>query len=1170
MKDEVKSDKKKSSIAKQEEVILDFWQKNEIFKKSEAKNTSQGEFVFFDGPPFATGEPHYGHLLVSTIKDAIPRYKTMNGQSVKRRWGWDCHGLPIENIIEKELDFKVKKDIEDYGIAKFNQKAKEAVLRYADVWKETINRLGRFVDMDNDYKTMDASYTESIWWAFDNLYKRGLIYEGFKSMHICPRCETTLSNFEVNQGYTDITDLAVTVKLWVPKLDAYLLAWTTTPWTLPGNVATAVNQDLTYSEVESDDEKYILAEEKVGEVFKDKTHKINRTFSGQELIGLAYEPLFNYFANEQLVNFKKEPISTETIWKIYHAPYVSLDKGTGIVHLAPAFGEEDMELAKEKNLPFIQHVSTAGRFIEAVSDFAGELVKPKADHMRVDILIIKYLASKNLLFAKEKITHSYPLCWRCETPLLNYASSSWFVKVTDLKDKIITENNKINWVPAHFKDGRFGRWLEGARDWAISRSRFWGAPLPVWKCEDCLKQQSVDSIADLLAKSVKSQGANFYLLRHGEATHNQTDIISDQITDAVDLTAKGKQDLDQTIAEFKKHNLTFDLIIASPLVRTKQTAEQVAESLEISTPIIFDSRLQEVQTGLNGQPWSNYTNFFKTRNDRFTQAPPQGETINEVRKRAMELVFDLNTKYAGKNILLVSHGLPLFLIKQSSKGLTSADLKRITDWHDDYLQTGAWAKVDFTPYPHDVDYELDLHRPYIDEVKLKCTCGGEMTRVNDVFDCWFESGSMPFAQAHYPFRAESGFDPKTNTGFPADFIAEAQDQTRGWFYSLIVLSTALFGQSPYKTVIANGMILAEDGQKMSKRLKNYPDVDYVLDTYGADAVRFYLLSSPAVHAEDLAFSEKGLGEIYRKIIMRLTNIIQFYETYSRKIEAETIDLSSNVLDNWADVRIKEAINQIDSAMAGYELDRATRAIEAWLDDFSNWYIRRSRDRFRDKTSLDFKQASQTLASLLKTTAIMMAPFTPFIAEHLYQKLKSETAELSVHLMSWPKFTADKQVEVLALMTSTRNIVSLALEKRAEAGIKVRQPLKQLTINVDLPAGYLDLIKDEVNVWSVVSATANQALIELDTELTEDLKQAGRLRELIRQIQNWRKDQGFSPADEIKLTITVDDLGWQEMSEQLDQIKLAVGARLITRGQNRDGSEIKIDERSYYLNLESKS
>jgi len=504
------SQKTKNEIVEREEKILEFWNKNGIFKKSEEKEAPEGEFVFYDGPPFATGLPHYGHILAGTIKDAIPRYKTMRGFRVRRRWGWDCHGLPLENQIEEELNIKTKKDIEKLGVERFNRAARERVLRYAEDWEKIVPRLGRFVDMEHDYKTMDTSYTESVWWAFKKLHDKGLVYEGFKAMQLCPRCGTTLSNFEVSQGYKDITDLAITVKFELAdEPGTALLAWTTTPWTLLGNMALAVNPEAVYVEISFGSERALLAKQRLSIV--EGEYQIVREFPGSELVGRKYRPVFDYYKNIELKG-------KENAWQVYGADFVTMEEGTGIVHIAPAFGEDDLALARANGIPIVHHVGFDGAMKPEVVELAGLQAKPKEDPTRTDVEVLKLLVKKNLLFKKEKVTHSYPHCWRCDTPLLNYAASSWFVEVTKFKDKLVAENKKIHWVPEDIKEGRFGNWLLHARDWAISRSRYWGAPIPVWK--DGKGNPVIVGSVEELKKHSKKSGNRYFVMRHGEADSN--------------------------------------------------------------------------------------------------------------------------------------------------------------------------------------------------------------------------------------------------------------------------------------------------------------------------------------------------------------------------------------------------------------------------------------------------------------------------------------------------------------------------------------------------------------------------------------------------------------------------------------------------------------------------
>ena len=543
-----------SAVSLREEATLEYWRNNKIFEQSlemPAGKEPVGEFVFLDGPPFANGLPHYGHAIGTILKDVFPRYKTMKGFRVPRVWGWDCHGLPVENLIEKELGLKVKKDIEEYGIEKFNEAARESVLRYASEWRRIIPRIGRWVDMENDYKTMNPSFTESVWWGFKGLYDKGLVTEGYKAMHLCPRCETTLANFEVNQGYKDIADISVYAKFeLVDEPGTYVVAWTTTPWTLPGNVALAVGKEITYVKVSHDGARYIIAKERMNDVFPEGTEVLEE-MTGESLVGKSYKPLFEYYSNSSTLE------NRENGWKIYDATFVTIEDGSGVVHIAPAFGEDDMALGREKKLPFVQHVHANGMIKDEVTDFAGLQAKPKDDHQSTDVLVIKNLAARGLLFSKKKITHSYPHCWRCDTPLLNYASKSWFVSVPKIKDELIKNNHQTEWVPSHMRDGRFGKWLEGARDWAVSRSRFWGAPIPVWRCLECAAISVAGS-----RKDVEKPAKNTYvIMRHGEAENNTADVVSSSLGNQHHLTDAGKKGVEAAseILKSKKMNEYFYL-----------------------------------------------------------------------------------------------------------------------------------------------------------------------------------------------------------------------------------------------------------------------------------------------------------------------------------------------------------------------------------------------------------------------------------------------------------------------------------------------------------------------------------------------------------------------------------------------------------------------------------
>jgi isoleucyl-tRNA synthetase len=1174
----------KSPNAVREEKILNFWNANQIFQKSlgvdidgkgnlAPHSAAKGDFIFYDGPPFATGLPHFGHVLPMSIKDAVPRYKTMQGYTVRRRWGWDCHGLPVENLIEKELGLKTKKDILDYGIEKFNEAARASVLRYAHDWRTIIPRLGRWVDMDNDYETMNAGYTESVWWAFKTLYDKGLVSEGFKAMQLCPRCETTLANFEVNQGYKDITDISVYVQFELTdQPGTFFLAWTTTPWTLPGNAALAVGKDIEYSKIKIADETFILATDRLAAVFKDKPYEVLSTMKGDKLAGGSYKPVFDYYSSNKNLNNRANG------WKVYAADFVTTTDGTGIVHIAPAFGIDDMELGNKNNLPFIQHVTMSGVFKPEVTDFAGQHVKPKDDHQKGDVEVIKYLAACHggqkspALFAKEKIIHSYPHCWRCETPLLNYATSSWFVKAPELKDKLVAENKKVNWTPEEVGQGRFGNWLLGARDWAISRSRFWGAPLPVWRTEEGEKkeQKNVDekhealsearlasetvvigSLADL--KKYSRPRNTYFLLRHGEAENNTKEVISSKAATQHHLTDKGKVQV-KGAAEWLADK-KIDMIFVSPFVRTRETALIVAERLGVPVDKVFiEDSIHELNAGdYDGIGFREFISKFPFEK-RFDMRPPDGENYVDIKKRMGDFLYGLEKKYSSKRILIITHDSPAFLLVAAARGLNREETVMLRGSADHFMQNAMPLALDFMPLPHNREYELDFHRPYIDEIELSMPMKNgksrRLTRVPEVFDCWFESGSMPFGEAHYPFENKDIFDPKQpglsgifkkSLGYPADFIAEGQDQTRGWFYSMLVLGVALFGKSPYKNVIVNGLVLAEDGQKMSKSKGNFPDLMPVVDTFGADAIRFYLLSSPLVRAQEFAFSERGVDEVAKKHIGRLMNVVSFYEMYAGALEKTTTTpqpASVNPLDQWILARLAELVADVTRGMEKYEIDRATRPFIDFIDDLSTWYIRRSRDRFKAEAGNANKTAAlSTTRTVLLETAKLLAPFMPFTAEDIYQRLSifangnnnaAAALKESVHLEEWP---AEQKFDkaILADMQEVRRIASLALEARMKAKINVRQPLATLTVKIAKDdtkglAARLELtsiILDEVNVKKIAFDETIAAAVELDTALTPELKEEGIVREFIRAIQDLRKEKGLTIQDRATLVVDGD-------------------------------------------------
>lgn len=1166
--------KNTSEIAKREEKTLAFWEEAKIFEKTLLQTKDGEPFVFYDGPPFATGLPHYGHLLASTIKDAIPRYQTMKGQSVRRVWGWDCHGLPIENLIEQELGLEHKKDIEALGVEKFNDAARASVYRYYKEWKKFIPRIGRWVDMESAYSTMNANYTESVWWAFKELYTKNLVYQGFKAMQICPRCETTLSNNEVAGGYKDITDISVTVKFELvdpvrtdgsteptsngagePK--TFILAWTTTPWTLPGNVALALHPEAEYTKVSIGESKYILGSARVETMLAGKEYSVVSKMRGSELVGKSYKPVFDYYAKDSALENHKNG------WKIYGAEFVTTDSGTGVVHIAPAFGEDDMTLSVKESLPFVQHVAMDGTMKKEVSDFVGVSVKPKAvekdGHQATDILIIKHLAGTGALFSKEKIIHSYPHCWRCETPLLNYAAESWFVKVSELKAKLLSENTKTSWVPKNMKDGRFGKWLEGARDWAISRSRFWGAPIPVWQCEKCENREVFGSRADL-AERTKKSGNKYLVMRHGEAESNARNIVSSKVdgSEAFGLTAKGREAVIKSAQEIKKNDI--DIIIASPFARTRQTAEIVAEAINFDIKkIIVDERVQEIDTGpFSGKPISEYREYFSSQAEKFTKRPSGGENLLDVKRRVMSFLESLEELYSDKTILIVTHEYPVWMLMAGREG---ADINRaleLKERKDDFVVVGEVNPLDFTPFPHNYDFEFDFHLPYIDKIKIECKCGGSMSRVPYVFDCWFESGSMPYAQLHYPFENKELFE----KNFPANFIAEGVDQTRGWFYNMMVLSVGLFGKTPFQNVIVNGMVLAEDGQKMSKSRKNYPDPEMVINKYGADAVRYYLLASPIVHAEDLSFLERGVDEVVKKFIMRISNVVSFYELYKDE-EPKEVE-SENVLDQWIIARLQEVIGEETRALDAYEIDRALKPLNLFVDDLSTWYIRRSRDRFKSDEMLDRTHAIATTQSVLLEFSKLLAPIMPFLAEDIYKRVGGKKE--SVHLETWPTL-ANPDQEALNEMADVRRIVSLALEARAKAGVKVRQPLQSLKIRgsgskVD---ELLNLIKDEVNVKEVLFVENMDTEVALDTTITSELKKEGQFRDLLRTVQELRKNARLDTSDMVTLKVKTTDEGRALVEMFSIELKKTALINEIVFGE-ADGTSFEIDQLLFALEV----
>lgn len=1059
----------KKTINEKEIETQKYWEANDIFKKSIANPASkspESAYSFYDGPPFATGLPHHGHILAGTIKDAIPRYQTMNGKSVRRVWGWDCHGLPVENLIEKEAGLNSKKEIEEYGIGKFTNACSDSVLRYDKEWKEIVPRLGRWVDMNSAYKTMDWTYTESAWWAWSELYKKGLAYEGHKIMFICPRCETSLAQSEVAGEYQDITDMTVTAKFELTdEPGTFVLAWTTTPWTLPGNTALAVNKSIEYVKVKCEDDEnfYIVAKNLSEKVFKDKKIIETTDVSAESLIGKRYTPPFNYFNNEEYLS-KLE--NRENVWKIWHADFITDDAGTGIAHEAPAFGAEDMELAKANRIPIIKHVKMNGEFVSEVTDFQNMKVKSEGDSMSADIEIVKWLAHNGKLFEKHKIVHSYPTCWRCHTPLLNYATGSWFIDVPKIKDRLIEKNKSIGWTPEHIRDGRFGKWLEGAREWAVSRSRYWGAPLPIWKSEKTGEIFVAGSLKEMGERNVIQPKNKYYVLRHGEANSNVENRYDAGEDESNHLTEKGKKQIENIVDEIKKLNI--NLIIHSPVLRTRETLTILNDVLNVTA--IEEPDLRE----FDDRDKDSYKNL-KTR------------TIGVIQKYEKEC--------EGKNILIITHLATARAIFEIY-GTPHVNLAN-SELHE------------FVPHdlPRDDSGEINLHRPHIDSIILRDSEGGEMKRILDVFDCWYESGSMPFASIHYPFENKDLFE----KNFPAEFIAEGLDQTRGWFYSLINLGVGLFDQAPYKNVIVNGIINAADGQKMSKSQKNYTDPMEIVEKYGADALRYALLSTPLVRGESVAFGDEYVDEASKKVVQRFENVVDFYSLYANPDVVASSD-SKNILDKWMLARVSETLQRVTGGFDSYKLDEAVRPLEDLIDDLSTWYLRRSRDRLKSDEN---REALSAMKFIILEIVKMSAPVMPFLSERVYLSVSGDKE--SVHLEVWSKFKYENK-EVLDEMKTVREVVTSALLERQVANIKVRQPLATLFLNQKVNAEYVDILKEELNVLDIVINEEQTEMTKLDLVITPELKLAGDKRELQREIRDLRKEANLTQNDFADLEI----------------------------------------------------
>ena len=904
------------SYVEKEREIIQFWKENKIFEKSVLQRPEDNPYVFYDGPPFATGLPHYGHILSFVTKDVFPRYWTMKNYRCERKWGWDCHGLPIESICERELDIKQKKEIYQMGIDTFNEFCRSKVLWYTNEWKNTVERMGKWIEFDNAYKTMDNTYMESVWAIFKKIYTNGMVYRSKKVLLYCPRCETPLSNFEISMdnSYQDVTEKSITAKFkLLNEPNTYLLAWTTTPWTLIGNVTLAVNGEKNYVKIllsngKEQEEFLILMEDRLHIITVD--YEIVDTFEGKVLVNEAYEPLYKF------------PLETDKKghYVVNGGDNVLSDEGTGIIHMA-IYGELDFEMITKYDMPIIQHLNGQGNLEKGPKNWIGSWFKD------VDKKVLKDLEERGLLYDAEDYTHSYPFCYRCDTPLIYNALDAWFIDIQHIKPSLLKTNEQINWYPKEI-DKRFRTIIETAPDWCISRNRFWATAIPLWECSSCNNIRVIGSIEELQASANES-----------------------------------------------------------------------------------------------------------------------------------------------------------------------------------------------------VPDDLDLHKHVVDKIHIECeNCGTTMTRIPEVFDCWLESGSMPFATKHYPFENIEWF--KTN--FPSDFVSEYIGQVRAWFYYMHVISNLLMGDIPFKNVVVNGNILAEDGSKMSKSRRNFPDPNLIIERYGADALRIYLLSSQLMRSQDLNFKEDIVKQVYRRFNLLLINVLKFYSMFEINEDDSKASDSNVVLDRWIISSLNVLTKEVTHRMDDYDTAEVSRKFFTFVEDLSTWYLKNSRNRFKSENLLEKSQAMNTLSLVLSTLSKLLAPITPFISEVIYQKLKEKgmvNAE-SVHLEQWPEHDEKKvDLDLNNKMQLTREIVSKALDLRDKAKIPVRQVLYKVTIKgIKLEDEFLHLIANVLNVKQAVTmkTVENQLDIELDTVITKDLKLEGLSRNLIRHLNNYRKKLGLSTKDRIMLSLSSGD------------------------------------------------
>jgi isoleucyl-tRNA synthetase len=927
----------------------------------------------------------------------------------------------------------------------------------------------------------------------------------------CPHCETPLAKAEIaaDNTYKDITEEAVTVKFKVRNSSGVIpngtniLAWTTTPWTLPGNVALAVGGDIDYALYNQGGESYLAAQKLLP---ADAT--VVKVLKGGELVGLEYEPLFDI-----------KSLQNEKSHRVYRADFVSTDEGTGIVHTAVMYGEDDFVLGQKEKLPMVQMLNPNGTYNDILPEFLrGKYIKDAERDIKKD------LEARGILFKRENHTHSYPHCWRCGTPLIYNAVPSWFINIQKVKAKMLSENEKVNWVPEHLKHGRFHNIVENAPDWTISRNRFWASPLPIWKSKEG-KVMVIGSLEELKRRAKKS-GNTYFVMRHGEAENTLRGVVTSEAPGTYAMTEKGNGQVRDAIRNLVDKKI--DLIFVSPVLRTQETAAIVANELKLPKEnVITDERVREQATGTTeGRPIQEHWEAYTKEVGQYSRKPEGGESAIDVKVRMGDFLSDLEKAHQGKNILIISHGGPIWALKCAIEGASRERMKELHDRH--YPEKASVAKLDFAPIPVNANYELDLHRPYTDSIVLIGDDGAEYTRIPEVVDCWVESGSMPFAEYHYPFENKAEFEKRA----PGDFIAEYIAQTRTWFYYMHAIGVLLFGRRAFKNVVSTGNLLAADGAKISKSKRNYTDPLELINRYGSDAVRLYLMSSPVMQAEDVRFRDEDVRDQHNRVIGILWNTFKFFDLYQKDYEGKTEAHSSeHVLDRWILARLDEVVQEVTAAMDAYDTPRTSRAIRAFVDEYSTWYVRRSRERMKSEWH-DKQYALATEREVLLTLAKLIAPIAPFIAESMYRGIEDGG---SVHLESWPEtkkvgffarlFGRGTDDTIISDMAKTRAIVSKALEARDKAGIKVRQPLAKLTIaNANLAKDFLDVIRDEVNVKSVEQADVEDLV--LDTNLTPELKEEGIVRESVRAVQDARKKAGLKPGerDGVSIVVSAEDRG----------------------------------------------